>query len=73
MLFPKFRDLLLLGFRRPSRFSSLLAAGDVLRGRTSRKTSPMARSEEKRLFTQSNVGQIEVAFLNLLLKPDCNL
>ena len=72
-----FRDLLLLGFRRlaceNSRFSSLLAAGDVLCRRTSRETSPTVRSEEKQLLSQANVGQIEVAFLNLLLKPDCSL
>ena len=37
------------------------------------KVSLTARSEEKQLFSQANVGQIEVAFLNLLLKPDCNL
>ena len=61
-----FRDLLHLGFRRPSlrlnsRVSSFLAAGDVLCGRTSRETSPTARSEEKRLFSQANVGQTDIS------------
>ena len=36
------------------RFSSLFAAGDVSRGkRPQRKTSPVAKSEEKRMFSQA--------------------
>ena len=76
-LFTMFRDLLLFGFRRPSlRKQPFLLAprrwGRFAGKNVSRLTS-LAAEEQKWLFSQANVGQIEVAFLNLLWKPDCNL